>query len=245
MCDYDYSDDDYYTDLESAPAPAPEATPAPEVEVDPRPTIEVAPSPAPTRTSARLRKIPKARTNEKPVPRPKRTALPASKSNVSQAQTIRKMMAIVNALKLEYPLVNITKDDEKALRDIARTVNHPHYNPGHLFGFVQKKYGSVNPLLAIEVRVIFREAGYLPSVGSRPTRVVVKRRRVKPVPVVEPLPTSEEKAKLATQRAERANRRAQLIRFVPRPVLIKRVAVAKQSAEDDEFSSLFKRFNLH
>jgi hypothetical protein len=64
------------------------------------------------------------------------------------------------------------------------------------------------------------------------------------VPAVEPEPTFEEKTKLDTQRTERANRRAQLIRFVPRPVQLKKLATAKQSAED-EFSAMFKRFNLH
>lgn len=90
---------------------------------------------------------------------------------------VRKMMAIVHKLKSTYSDIEITKDDEKAFRDIARSSVLPKYNPGKLFGMIQKKYGRVNPTIASEVRTIFREADFLPAPGATQSKTQRKTTR--------------------------------------------------------------------
>ncbi len=90
---------------------------------------------------------------------------------------IRTMMAIVNELKRKYPDIVITKEDEKALRAIARESVLPKYSPRELFRMIQIKYGKKpnnatevhnekERNIASEVRTIFREAHFLPKVGA-------------------------------------------------------------------------------
>ena len=90
---------------------------------------------------------------------------------------VRKMMAIVHNLKSTYSDIEITKDDEKAFRDIARSSVLPKYNPGKLFGMIQKKYGRVNPTIASEVRNIFRDADFLPIAGATQSKTQRKTTR--------------------------------------------------------------------
>lgn len=90
----------------------------------------------------------------------------------------RKMMAIVTKLKSTYPDIVITKEEEKALRDVALASTLPKYNPGRLFGMIQKKYGRVNPTIGSEVRGVFRDAGFLPVAGATTSKVQRKMRGV-------------------------------------------------------------------
>lgn len=127
---------------------------------------------------------------------------------------VRKMMAIVNKLKSTYSDIEITKDDEKAFRDIARSSALPKYNPGKLFGMIQKKYGRVNTTIASEVRGIFRSANFLPMAGAttskapRPTGSFVSRISRKPQPTIN-RPVNVPNVKRSTLKYNRARRAAE------------------------------------